>query len=1041
MEKTVSQLLPILEISDDLIVSKTGDYSIAYELTKPEIFTLSAAEFETYHQAWIKAIRLLPYSSVLHFQDWYTNSKYQADFEGIDDNLLTRANETFFHERPYLDHRAYLFLTRKPAKRKPSSSSGSALLGKTLVPEELLQPAAIQEFLTQAGQFERILSDSGFVRLRRLKNDELTGDSCTVGIIEQYCQLTPPGQAPSLRDIDFHQNFRIGNQHCLLYTLADVTHLPTQCSSRTNYAPYSTDRIPFSIGFVTPLGPLLSCNHIYQQYLFIDDPGSTIKQLELKRRRLQSLSAHSRENVLTRDAVDAILNESIAGQKQLIKAHFNIFAWTEDPSEIQEVRNKTGSAIAQTGALPHLETVGAPQIWYAGIPGNAADLPMNETFDCLLDQAACFLMPETNYRSSISSFGVRLGDRITGRPIDVDLSHEPMRTGKISNRSKFVLGGSGSGKSFFTNHLMRSYYEQGAHIVIVDIGNSYKGLCEFVDGYYFIYTEKNPICFNPFWLPDGETLDIEKKESIKTLLLALWKKNEEVFLRSEYVALSSALQLYFEKLAGNRQLLPCFNTFYEFLEDEFIQVLANNRVKEKDFDIDNFLYVLRPFYKKGEYDYLLNAETHLDMLRERFIVFELGNIKSNPTLFSVVTITLMETFLNKIRQLAGIQKVFVIEEAWKNLARPGMDEYIQNLYKAIRKHFGEPIIVTQEVEDIISNPIVKNSIINNSDCKILLDQGKLQNRFDQIQDLLGLTEKDKSLVLSLNKANEPGRKYKEVFISLGNSHSKVYRTEVSLEEYLTYTTEESEKVLVQEYAVKHGSFRKGVAALARKMREEGKLLLCLTFCLLLSLLPSGRASAQIEIIDEAIKAAIMAVDLGVQKIQTETIVLQDAQKQVENLMQQTQLGEITDWVQRQKDLYANYYAELWQVKNALQYYQKVKEMIAKQARLVTDYQQVYAAMRQDTHFSAAELQHIYSVYNGILAQSVENIGQLSLVVKSLVTQMEDGDRLHIIDATGDRIDQNYRDLQLFTEENILLSLQRAKGQQDIGFVKLLYHIN
>jgi len=1041
MQKTLSQLLPILEISDDLIVSKTGEYSIAFELTKPEIFTLSAADFEADHQAWVKAIRLLPYSSILCLQDWYTCSKYQADFEGADDSLLTRANEAFFHERPYLDHQAYLFLTRKPVNRKPSSSASSALLGRTLIPEELLQPAAIQEFLDQAAQFERILNDSGFVRLRRLKTDELAGDPTKAGIIEQYCQLTPPGQAPMLGDIDFHQGLRIGNQHCLLYTLADAAGLPAQCSSRADYAPYSTDRSPFSIGFATALGPLLSANHIYQQYVFIDDPQSTIKRLELRRRRLQSLSAHSRENALTRDAVDAFLNEMITGQKLLVKAHFNVVAWTEDPSEIQELRNRVSSAVARMGALPHPETVGAPQIWYAGIPGNAADFPMNETFDCFADQAACFLMPETNYRSSISPFGVRLGDRLTGKPVHVDLSDEPMRAGWITNRNKFVLGGSGSGKSFFTNHLMRSYYEQNAHIVIVDIGNSYKGLCEFVEGYYFTYTEEAPIRFNPFWLPEGEILDTEKKESIKTLLLALWKKDDEAFLRSEYVALSNALQLYYEHLDGNKELFPCFNTFYEFLRDQFVPVLANDRVKEKDFDIDNFLYVLRPFYKKGEYDYLLNAEAHLDLLRQRLIVFELDNIKSHPILLTVVTITIAQTFINKMRKLPGIRKAILIEEAWKALTRQGMSEYIKYLFKTVRKYFGEAIVVTQEVEDIISSPIVKQAIINNADCKILLDQSKFQNKFDEIQDLLGLTEKDKSLVLSVNKANEPGRKYKEVFISLGNSHSKVYRTEVSLEEYLTYTTEESEKVLVQEYAAKQGSFRKGVAALAKKIREEGKLLLLLAFCLLLTLMPSGRATAQIEIIDEAIKAAIMAVDLGVQKIQTETIVLQDAQKQVENLMQQTQLGEITDWVQRQKDLYANYYAELWQVKNALVYYQKVKDMIAKQARLVTDYQRAYAAIRQDTHFSAAELQHIYNVYNGILTQSFANIQQLALVINALVTQMEDGDRLHIIDAAGERIDQNYSDLRLFTQENILLSLQRSKDQRELGLVKLLYNIN
>jgi len=276
--------------------------------------------------------------------------------------------------------------------------------------------------------------------------------------------------------------------------------------------------------------------------------------------------------------------------------------------------------------------------------------------------------------------------------------------------------------------------------------------------------------------------------------------------------------LYYEKLGKDQKLFPCFNTYYEFLRDEFVSILKADKVKEKDFDAENFLYVLRPYYKGGEFDYLLNASENLDLLRERFIVFELDNIKDHPILFPVVTIIIMEVFISKMRKLKGIRKMILIEEAWKAIAKEGMAEYIKYLFKTVRKFYGEAIVVTQEVEDIISSPIVKQAIINNSDCKILLDQSKYQNKFDQIQELLGLTEKEKALVLSINKSNDPSRKYKEVFISLGGVLSKVYATEVSLEEYLAYTTEESEKIKVQAYTKKWGDIRKGIAALANDIR-------------------------------------------------------------------------------------------------------------------------------------------------------------------------------------------------------------------------------
>jgi conjugation system TraG family ATPase len=339
-----------------------------------------------------------------------------------------------------------------------------------------------------------------------------------------------------------------------------------------------------------------------------------------------------------------------------------------------------------------------------------------------------------------------------------------------------------------------------------------------VNGYYFTYSESDPIKFNPFFIGEGEVLDTEKKESIKTLLLALWKKDNESFGRSEYVALSNSIQTYFSHLQNHPDIFPGFNSFYEFLQEHFVPILEREKVKEKDFDVANFLYVLRPYYKGGEFDYLLNATQNLDLLQQRFIVFELDNIKDHPILFPVVTLIIMEVFISKMRKLKGIRKMILIEEAWKAIAREGMAEYIKYLFKTVRKFYGEAVVVTQDIEDIISSPIVKHTIINNSDCKILLDQSKYQNRFEQIQELLGLTEKEKSLVLSVNKANDSAKNYKEVFISLGGILSKVYRTEVSMEEYLAYTTEETEKITMMKYAKKYGSIEQGIKVLANDMK-------------------------------------------------------------------------------------------------------------------------------------------------------------------------------------------------------------------------------
>ncbi|MCE7053911.1 TraG family conjugative transposon ATPase [Algoriphagus sp. AGSA1] len=813
MERLLEKHFPILSIEQDCILSKMGDITVAYQAILPEIFTLSDRDYEAFHQAWIKAIKTLPKNSILHKQDWFTESSHQADFSKDNQSFLNRSSERFFHERPFLAHSCYLFLTLKPKNRKPSGSLFSTLLRSHIIPEELNSPQALPDFLDACGQFERILSDSGFVSLSRLKEDWLSSNQTKAGILEKYCSLTSDIKPVWISDISFKPSLQIGNKSCRIFSISETDDLPLLCGSRINYDKYSTDTTKFSVGFASSLGQLLPCNHIYNQYLFIGDKHQCLKELESKRLRLQSLANYSRENAIARDATNDFLNEAISQQRIPVKAHFNILAWTEDLDQLSEIKKQVGSAFSQIEASVKEETVGAPQLFWAGIPGNSADFPMNDCFDTFVEQASCFLNLETGYQDSISPFGIRLGDRQTGRPIHVDLSDEPVKKGICTNRNKFILGPSGSGKSFFTNHLIRSYYEQGTHVVLVDVGHSYKGLCDMVKGYYFTYDEKNPIRFNPFFIAEEDQLDTEKKESIKTLLLALWKKDNETFKRSEYVALSNALKGYYEKLDSDKSLFPSFNSFYEYLQSDFQETLSSDKVKEKDFDIGNFLYVLRPYYRGGEFDYLLNASENLDLLQERFIVFELDNIKDHPILFPVVTIIIMEVFINKMRKLKGIRKLILIEEAWKAIAKEGMAEYIKYLFKTVRKFYGEAIVVTQEVEDIISSPVVKQAIINNSDCKILLDQSKYQNKFDQIQQLLGLTDKERAMVLSVNKANDPNRKYKEVFISLGGTLSKVYRTEVSKEEYLAYTTEETEKIKVMEYAERFGSIQKGIAAL------------------------------------------------------------------------------------------------------------------------------------------------------------------------------------------------------------------------------------
>lgn len=772
---------------------------------------------------------MLPNYSILHKQDIFITEKYEPDIRRDELSFLSRSFERHFNERPYLHHTCYLFLTKTTKERSRQQSNWNTLCRGFLVPKEIRDKETVERFMEAVGQFESIVNDSGLVRLERLTTEEITGTENEPGIIERYLTLSADGTT-MLQDMQLNPDgMRIGDKRLCLHTLSDLDYLPGKVRTDGRYERLSTDRSDCRLSYAAPVGVMLPCDHIYNQWIFIDDSNENLSRFEKMAKNMQSLSRYSRSNQINKEWLDEYLNEAHTNGLQSVRCHCNIIAWAENGNELRRVKNDVGSALALMECTPHHNTTDLPALYWAGIPGNEADFPAEETFYTFTGQALCFFTAETCYRNSLSPFGIRMVDRLTGKPVFLDISDLPMKKGVVTNRNKFILGPSGSGKSFFTNHLVRQYWEQGTHILLVDTGNSYKGLCDLIhqktggdDGIYFTYKENDPISFNPFFTEDYR-YDIEKRDSIKTLILTLWKREDEPPRRSEEVALSNAVSLYIEKIKKNRKIKPNFNSFYDFVRKDYRKILADKNVREKDFDVDGFLNVLEPYYKNGEYGYLLNSDKELDLLNKRFIVFELDVVKDNPILFPVVTIIIMETFINKMGRLQGIRKMILIEEAWKAIAKEGMANYIRYLFKTVRKFYGEAVVVTQEVDDIISSPVVKETIINNSDCKILLDQRKYQNKFDQIQNLLGLTDKERSQILSINLANAANRLYKEVWIGLGGTQSAVYATEVSAEEYLCYTTEETEKLeLIRLTEKLGGNIELAIKQLAESKRQENK---------------------------------------------------------------------------------------------------------------------------------------------------------------------------------------------------------------------------
>jgi len=392
---TLENRFPLLAVEHGCIISKDADITVAFEVELPELYTVTSAEYEAIHGCWCKAIKVLPDFSVVHKQDWFIKEKYRPELQKDDMSFLSRSFERHFNERPYLKHTCYLYLTKTTRERNRMQSNFSTLCRGHIIPKELDRENA-GKFMEATEQFERIMNDSGFVRLRRLSTDEIVGTDGKAGLLERYFSLLPEDNA-TLQDIELSaREMRIGDNRLCLHTLSDAEDLPGTVATDTRYERLSTDRSDCRLSFASPVGLLLPCNHIYNQYVIIDNSEENLQRFEKSARNMQSLSRYSRSNSINREWIDQYLNEAHSYGLTSVRAHFNVMAWSDDAEELKHIRNDVGSQLASMECVPRHNTIDCPTLYWAAMPGNAADFPAEESFHTFIEQAVCLFTEETN---------------------------------------------------------------------------------------------------------------------------------------------------------------------------------------------------------------------------------------------------------------------------------------------------------------------------------------------------------------------------------------------------------------------------------------------------------------------------------------------------------------------------------------------------------------------------------------------------------------------------------------------------------------------
>lgn len=756
-----------------VIYTKTGEYSAVLEMENPvQKYSADTDRYYDFCHLFTAVAQTLGEGYAIHKQDVFSRRRFsQADAK--DKEFLSRSYFSYFEGRPYTDTRTCLVITQESKKGKLFS----------------FDMKKWKDFLVKIRKVKDQLRDGG------LKVRFLTAEECD-SYVDRYFALDFDSPVVTMNNFKVDdEGIGMGDRKCRVFSLVDVdcAGLPSLVRPFANVEVNNTG-MPLDLMSAIDSIPEAE-TVIYNQMIFIPNQKRELSSLEKKKNRHASIP-----NPSNQIAVEDIkqVQETVAREgKQLVYTHFNLVVCCPRNADMQKPVNHLENMFGRMGIHISKRAYNQLELFVNSFPGNCYGMdPEYDRFLTLSDAATCLMYKEHVQRSEDTPLKIYYTDR-KGMPVAIDITGKEGKVKMTDNSNFFCLGPSGSGKSFHMNSVVRQLHEQGTDVVMVDTGNSYEGLCEYLGGKYISYTEEKPITMNPFKIT-REEINIEKINFLKNLILQIWKGSEGVVTKTEDRLVGQTIEEYYRSYFTGKIDAPLsFNSFFDFAVVRIPEIIRENELK--GIDTADLNYQLRDFYRGGSHETTLNENMDSTLFDETFIVFEIDAIKDDATLFPIVTLIIMDVFLQKMR-LKKNRKVLVIEEAWKAIATPLMAEYIKYLYKTARKFWASVGVVTQEIQDIIGSEIVKEAIINNSDVVMLLDQSKFRERFDNIKAILGLTDVDCRKIFTINRLdNKDGRSFfREVFIRRGST-SSVYGVEESHECYMTYTTERAEKDALKLY--------------------------------------------------------------------------------------------------------------------------------------------------------------------------------------------------------------------------------------------------
>ena len=831
--------IPVALVSDNAIVARDGSVTLGWELFPPEEFSVSQESYDSMTTLMASAFRGLPPWTMVHRQDVYRKRLYHSTQTG---HFLDDCYSAHFEGRSFLEHRQYLWFTFNPSREGRGGAMKGTFQGaaggiRYRTPEIKGLLERLRHFESRCTEFVSVFGSAGGFRSRRLLTEDIEGRTGeNAGILEDYKNWF----ASPVDGTDIFQRegtyLERDSRRMFSYSFSQTDDFPGEVSNTLKVRGLSCADSDILLSSASPIGSDLPYEHIVNFYYLVPDQAEALRDLDRRRKNMTSMSKGSAENTVNAEGIAHFIDLIHSESTVAVYSHMNLFLWGDKELELA-MRGAAGAALSQMGLTGKLNTMDMPQLWIAALPGGEMEIGEDNLMIAELEMTMCLGINESFIRD-FPGGTLRITDRHRHTPVIIDTQQGAYDAKLIENYNAFILGPSGSGKSFFTNWYVRNCFDAGQHVFIIDKGDSYEGLCSLIheetegrDGIYYTWSAEHPFAFAPFqdcrrWKSDETDTGMS---FLMSMLKIIWTPKEGWDSVSNPI-LYSIISDFVDTLPeiGDD---PVFEDFYRFLKEGIRPRILQEKKRKKAepyvvggesvtpdiFDIRSFCIALAPYGQDGRFGFLLNERHPADLFKSRFVVFEVDAISDiDPTLYALCTFCIIHSFERKMHSDDTAFRLMFIEEAWQAIATEGTAEYLRGLWKTARKYHTSATVVTQQVSDIISSPIIKDAILNNSPVKILLDQQSNAASFEDISNLLGLSPIDRALVRSVGRNLAEGTRYKEVFITLGGKKSGVFALEVSPEEALVYESDKVKKRPLFEETERTGSIRKAIRNLIRK---------------------------------------------------------------------------------------------------------------------------------------------------------------------------------------------------------------------------------